>query len=139
MVFQQRTGILIQCMFVWWRDHFPTQSYRRTIGSKYSWIRISISHFHEIWIFMPKVVWPLGDSWQNSSLQIFICFHHFFVPFRGFEPHPRRFFFMKSDIKWAFFTYSNTLEIHVINLWEICTRNEQNRDRDLFMYYIHFK
>ena len=40
-----------------------------------------------------QVGWPLGDSWQNSSLQIFICFHHFFVPFRGFEPHPRRFFF----------------------------------------------
>ena len=46
---------------------------------------------------------------------------------------------MKSDIKWTFFTYSNTLEIHVINLLEICTRNEQNLDRDQFMHYIHFK
>ena len=28
-----------------------------------------------------KVGWPLDVAWQNSTLQIFICFHHFFVPF----------------------------------------------------------
>ena len=40
-----------------------------------------------------KAGWPLDVAWQNSSLQIFICFHRIFVHFRGFEPHPRRFFF----------------------------------------------
>jgi hypothetical protein len=28
-----------------------------------------------------KVGWPLDVAWQNTTLQIFICFHHFFVPF----------------------------------------------------------
>ena len=50
-----------------------------------------------------KVSTVVDVAWQNSSLQIFICFHHFFVPFRGFEPHPRRNCFMKFDIQWAFF------------------------------------
>ena len=36
--------------------------------------------------------------------------------FRGFEPHPRRYFFQKSDVNWAFFIHANTLESHVINL-----------------------
>ena len=76
-----------------------------------------------------KVGWPLDVAWQNSSLQIFTCFHHFFVPFCGFEPHSRRFFFSWNLIlNGLFCTYSNTLEIHVINLWEICRRNQQNRD-----------
>ena len=74
------------------------------------WVSISDGHWkisiqfqkiREI-VGCTKVGWPLDVAWQNSSLQIFTCFHHFFVPFRGFEPHSRRFFFMKSDIKWAF-------------------------------------
>ena len=62
-----------------------------------------------------KVGWPLDDSWQNSSLQIFIFFHHFFVPFGGFEPHPRRIFLKKSDIKWAF-SYILIIKSNLINL-----------------------
>ena len=42
--------------------------------------------------------------------------HHRFLQvlshFRGFEPHQRRYFFLKSDIKWAF----SSLESYVINL-----------------------
>ena len=45
--------------------------------------------------------------------------------FRGFEPRLRRFFFMKSDIKWALFMYSNTLEI---------IRDEDNMKTQLFVY-----
>ena len=43
----------------------------------------------------------------NSTLIICTPSHdHRFLQvlshFRGFEPHPRRYFFLKSDIKWAF-------------------------------------
>ena len=78
----------------------------------------------------------LGRIRVSKSSYAFIIFLFLFV---GSSPTQGDFFFMKSDIKWAFFTYSNNLEIHVINLWEICTRNEKNRNRDLFMYYKHFK
>ena len=61
-------------------------------------------------------------AWQNSSLQIFICFHHFFVPFRGFEAHPWRFFFMKPNNKWTFF--SNIL-IHSIDLEKMMNQKEE--------------
>ena len=60
--------------------------------------------------------------------------------FRGFEPQLRRFFFLKSDIKWAFFISSNTLESYVTNLKVRTTsklknlyKNEQNSNRDLFV------
>ena len=43
------------------------------------------------------------------------CRDSIFVSFHGFEPQPRRFFFLKSDTKWAFFVHSDTLESHVIN------------------------
>ena len=49
-----------------------------------------------------KVGWPLDVAWQNSSLQIFTCFHHFLFLFVGSSPTQGDFFFMKSDIKWAF-------------------------------------
>ena len=56
------------------------------------------------------------------------------------------FIFLKPDLNWPYFTISNTLESHIINLKpqnsKICTRNEVNRDRDLFMYthiYMYYK
>ena len=62
--------------------------------------------------------------------------------FRGFEPQLSRFFFLKSDIKWAFFISSNTLESYVTNLKVRTTsklknlyKNEQNSNRDLFVQY----
>ena len=51
-------------------------------------------------------------------------------------------FFLKSDIKWAFFISSNTLESYVTNLKVRTTsklknlyKNEQNSNRDLFVQY----
>ena len=66
--------------------------------------------------------------------------------FVGSSPTGGDIFFLKSDLNWPYFTISNILESHIINLKpqnsKICTRNEGNRDRDLFMYtyiYMYFK
>ena len=87
---------------------------------------------------LTKVGWLLDDSWQNLRLQIFISFHNFFVPFCGFKPHPRRKYFIKSNIKWAFFIYSNTFKSHLIHKLQRRgqpqnSKNEGNQNRDLFL------
>ena len=38
------------------------------------------------------------------------------ITFVGSIPNQGDFFFLKSDLNWPFFTYSDTLESHVINL-----------------------
>ena len=42
---------------------------------------LEICRWIEVKKNMLKVGWPLDVAWQNSSLQIFICFHRIFVPF----------------------------------------------------------
>ena len=87
----------------------------------------------ELQLELKLVQWKmlLGRIWVSKSSYAFIIFLFLFV---GSSPTQGDFFSWNLILNGLFCTYSNTLEIHVINLWEICTRNEQNRDRDLFMF-----
>ena len=69
------------------------------------------------WTNYTKVGWPLDVAWQNSTWPNLHRLSSFFCSFSWVRAPPKEnFFFVKSDIKWDFLTYSNTLEIHVINL-----------------------
>ena len=89
----------------------------------------------------------VASEWENFFLTLRQDGHRFLQVlshFRGFEPHLRRYFFSEILFQMDFFLHFDILErLRQPQNSKICIRNEQNRDRHLFMYVascsIHFK